>query len=105
MLYRPRAGRATLRLMGRRSVSSSGVSWPRNGARAEVLGIGGSRMKSAAPLASTYTRGVLLSLSGITPTAAQVIVTGKQPNFFVVDGRELTMCLVRTSTWLGSFGS
>jgi hypothetical protein len=42
---------------------------------------------------STYTRGVFLSLSGVTPTAARAIVTGKQPNFFVMDGHELTMVL------------
>ncbi|HZW05435.1 MAG TPA: hypothetical protein VFF58_00875 [Candidatus Nitrosotalea sp.] len=44
---------------------------------------------------SSYTRGLFLSLSGISLPAAQAIVTGKQPNFFVMDGHELTMVLTQ----------
>lgn len=42
---------------------------------------------------SAYTRGVFISLNGITGEAKQAIVTGKQPTFFVIDGYDLAMIL------------
>lgn len=42
---------------------------------------------------SAYTRGVFISLNGITSEAQKAIVTGKQPTFYVVDGYDLTMVL------------
>lgn len=42
---------------------------------------------------SAYTRGVFISLNGITSEAQHAIVAGKQPTFFVVDGYDLTMVL------------
>lgn len=42
---------------------------------------------------SAYTRGVFISLNGITDEAKQAITTGKQPTFFVIDGYDLTMIL------------
>lgn len=42
---------------------------------------------------STYTRGVLFALNGITDPAREAITRGKQPNFFVVNGHDLTMVL------------
>jgi hypothetical protein len=42
---------------------------------------------------SKYTRGVLISVSGISPEAASAITQGKQPCFFVANGHDLTMIL------------
>lgn len=42
---------------------------------------------------SAYTRGVFISISGISKEAKEAIVRGKQPTFFVVDGYDLTMVL------------
>lgn len=42
---------------------------------------------------SAYTRGVFISLSGITGEAKDAITRGKQPSFFLVDGHDLTMVL------------
>jgi len=42
---------------------------------------------------SRYTRGVFISVNGVTAEARQAIVAGKQPLFFVVDGYDLTMIL------------
>jgi hypothetical protein len=42
---------------------------------------------------SAYTRGVFISLNGITSDAQKAIVTGKQATFFIVDGYDLTMVL------------
>lgn len=42
---------------------------------------------------SAYTRGVFISLNGITAEAKQAITCGKQPTFFVVDGYDLNMIL------------
>ncbi|MCG3153538.1 MAG: hypothetical protein DKINENOH_00128 [bacterium] len=42
---------------------------------------------------SLFTRGVFISMSGISPEAKEAIVRGKQSNFFVVDGYDLTMVL------------
>lgn len=42
---------------------------------------------------SKYTRGVFISVNGITAEAQKAIVTGKQPIFFVSDGYDLTMIL------------
>lgn len=42
---------------------------------------------------SAYTRGVFISISGISDDAKQAIVHGKQPTFFVMDGYDLTMVL------------
>jgi hypothetical protein len=42
---------------------------------------------------SKYTRGVFLSVNGISREAATAITQGKQPCFFVMDGYDLTMML------------
>lgn len=42
---------------------------------------------------SKYTRGVFLSINGVSSNAARAITRGKQPNFFVVDGYDLLMML------------
>ena len=42
---------------------------------------------------SAYTRGVFISLNGVTAEAQHAIIAGKQPTFFVVDGYDLTMVL------------
>jgi hypothetical protein len=42
---------------------------------------------------SKFTRGVFLSVNGITRDAAAAITQGKQPNFFVMDGYDLLMAL------------
>lgn len=43
---------------------------------------------------SAYTRGVFISISGISEDAKQAIVYGKQPTFFVMDGFDLTKILL-----------
>jgi restriction endonuclease Mrr len=42
---------------------------------------------------SAFTRGVFISLNGVTDEARRAITQGKQPTFFVVDGYDLTMVL------------
>ncbi len=42
---------------------------------------------------SAFTRGVFISLNGVTSEARQAITQGKQPTFFIVDGYDLTMVL------------
>jgi hypothetical protein len=42
---------------------------------------------------SAFTRGVFISLNGITDEARQAITQGKQPTFYTVDGYDLTMVL------------
>lgn len=42
---------------------------------------------------SKYTRGLFISINGISKEAATAITKGKQPNFFVMDGYDLTMLL------------
>ena len=42
---------------------------------------------------STITRGVFISLSGYTDDAVTAITKGKQPNFFLLDGYDLTIAL------------
>jgi len=42
---------------------------------------------------SKYTRGVFLSINGISREATAAITQGKQPSFFVADGYDLTMML------------
>lgn len=42
---------------------------------------------------SKYTRGVFVSVNGISREATVAITQGKQPNFFVVDGYDITMLL------------
>lgn len=42
---------------------------------------------------SKFTRGLFISINGISKEAAVAITQGKQPNFFVVDGYDLTMLL------------
>ena len=42
---------------------------------------------------SAYTRGVFISISGISDEAKQAIVYGKQPIFFVMDGYDMIMVL------------
>jgi len=38
---------------------------------------------------SSFTRGIFISINGFTPMALKAIVTGKQPNFFLIDGYDL----------------
>lgn len=42
---------------------------------------------------SKYTRGVFVSVNGISKEVAVAITRGKQPNFFIVDGYDVTMLL------------
>lgn len=42
---------------------------------------------------SAFSRGVFISVNGISEPAKEAIVRGKQPNFFVIDGYDLTMLL------------
>jgi hypothetical protein len=42
---------------------------------------------------SKYTRGVFISISGISKEASVAITQDKQPSFFVVDGYDITMLL------------
>lgn len=42
---------------------------------------------------SSFTRGVFLSLSGYAETAIKAITQGKQPNFFLMDGYDLSIVL------------
>jgi hypothetical protein len=42
---------------------------------------------------SKYTRGVFIAINGITREAGIAITQGKQPNFFVADGYDLTMLM------------
>jgi len=42
---------------------------------------------------SKYTHGVFLSINGVSKEALVAIKTGKQPNFFIVDGYDLMMLL------------
>lgn len=42
---------------------------------------------------SQFTRGVFISLSGISDDARVAITRGKQPNFFIVDGHDITLVL------------
>jgi len=42
---------------------------------------------------SSFTRGVFLSLSGYAETALKAITQGKQPNFFLMDGYDLSIVL------------
>lgn len=51
---------------------------------------------------SKFTRGVFLSISGISPQALEAITHGKQPNFFIADGYDLMMIL-EANIELGEF--
>lgn len=42
---------------------------------------------------SAYTRGVFISFNGVSREAANAITQGKQPNFFAIDGYDITMLL------------
>ena len=42
---------------------------------------------------SQFSRGVLVALNGIADKARDAITRGKQPNFFIIDGYDLTMVL------------
>ncbi len=42
---------------------------------------------------SKYTRGVFISINGVSQQALDAIKTGKQPNFFVIDGYDIMMLL------------
>jgi hypothetical protein len=42
---------------------------------------------------SKFTRGVFLSINGITTEAADAITRGKQPTFFTMDGFDLMMAM------------
>lgn len=42
---------------------------------------------------SAYTRGVFISFNGVSKEAAYAITQGKQPNFFAIDGYDITMML------------
>jgi len=45
---------------------------------------------------SKFTRGVFVSINGISQQAKTAITVGKQPNFFVIDGYDITMLLSDT---------
>ncbi len=45
---------------------------------------------------SAYTRGVFISFNGVSKEAAYAITRGKQPNFFSIDGYDITMLLEDT---------
>jgi restriction endonuclease Mrr len=51
---------------------------------------------------SKFTRGVFLSVNGVTDEAKEAITHGKQPNFFIIDGYDLMM-LLEDNIDLGSF--
>jgi hypothetical protein len=42
---------------------------------------------------SKYTRGVFVSINGVSKEASLAITHGKQPNFFIMDGYDITMLL------------
>jgi hypothetical protein len=42
---------------------------------------------------SQFTRGVFLSINGVSRDAQDAITRGKQPNFFVIDGYDIMMLL------------
>jgi hypothetical protein len=42
---------------------------------------------------SKYTRGLFVSFNGVSKEAAYAIAQGKQPNFFSIDGYDVTMLL------------
>ena len=42
---------------------------------------------------SSFTRGVFIAANGFTPDAIKAITQGKQPNFFLIDGYDLTLAL------------
>jgi len=42
---------------------------------------------------SKFTRGVFLSVNGVSRGASDAITRGKQPNFFVIDGYDVMMLL------------
>jgi hypothetical protein len=42
---------------------------------------------------SKFTRGVFLSINGVSREAQDAITRGKQPNFFVIDGYDIMMLL------------
>lgn len=42
---------------------------------------------------SKFTRGVFLSINGVSREALNAIATGKQPNFFIMDGYDVMMLL------------
>ena len=42
---------------------------------------------------SKYTRGVFLSISGVSRDAKEAITRGKQPNFFIINGHDVMMLL------------
>ncbi len=42
---------------------------------------------------SSFTRGVFIAANGFTPDAIKAITQGKQPNFFLIDGYDLTVVL------------
>ena len=42
---------------------------------------------------SKYTRGVFLSINGASAEALEAITTGRQPNFFIIDGYDVMMLL------------
>jgi len=42
---------------------------------------------------SKYTRGVFITINGVSKEASAAIIHGKQPSFFIVDGYDITMLL------------
>lgn len=52
---------------------------------------------------SQFTRGVFISLNGITNEADLAITKGKQPNFFAVDGYDLSVVMQRHITLVDLF--
>lgn len=51
---------------------------------------------------SAYTRGIFVSFNGVSKDAAYAIKQGKQPNFFSIDGYDITM-LLEDNVDLGTF--
>jgi hypothetical protein len=51
---------------------------------------------------SKFTRGVFLSVNGVTSEAEDAITRGKQPNFFIINGHDLMM-LLGNNIELGAF--
>lgn len=65
------------------------AKWERDPANAATLLVFRGKIEGK----SQFTRGVFISLNGITGDAEQAITRGKQPNFFTVDGYDLSVVM------------
>ncbi len=52
---------------------------------------------------SHFTRGVFVSINGLSEPATTAITSGKQPNFFAIDGYDLTMLLANNISLIDFF--